>query len=45
MPIRFVDRYIVGFHVIVEADAGFLLCGSTVSSGPVFDSFFDRSGT
>jgi hypothetical protein len=30
--------------VIVEADEGFLLGDRTISSGPVFDTFFDALG-
>jgi hypothetical protein len=44
MPLRFVDRYKTGFHVIVEADEGFLLGGRTIDSGPVFGMFVDALG-
>jgi hypothetical protein len=44
MPIKFIDKYKVGFQVIVKAQEGYLLGGSTVDSGPVFDTFFDALG-
>lgn len=44
MPIRFIDKFKVGFAVIVEAEDGFLLGGRTIDSKPVVDTFFDALG-
>ena len=42
MPIRFVDKFKVGFAVIIEAVEGeYLLGGRQVYSGAVFDRFAD----
>ena len=40
MPVKFVDKFKVGWTTIVEADEGHLLGGRMVEDGPVFDTFF-----
>ena len=42
MPVKFVDKHMVGFMPILEAFEGeSLLCGRTVSDGAVFDHFHE----
>ncbi len=41
MPIKFVDKHMVGFMPVVEASEGYLLGGRMVCDGPVFERFFD----
>ena len=41
MPVKFIDRFTVGFQVIVEAKEYFLLGGCTVSDNVVCDTFFE----
>ena len=40
MPVKFVDKFKVGWTTTVEADEGHLLGGRMVDTGPVFDTFF-----
>ena len=40
MPVKFVDKFKVGWTAIIEADEGHLLGGRMVDDGPVFDTFF-----
>lgn len=41
MPIKFVDKHMVGFMPILEASEGVLSCGRKISDGAVFDKFSD----
>ena len=36
MPVKFVDKFKVGFQAIIEAEEGHLLGGRMVEGGPVF---------
>jgi hypothetical protein len=40
MPVKFVDKFKVGWTAIVEADQGHLLGGRMIEDGPVFDTLF-----
>ena len=39
MPVKFVDKFTIGWLAVVEADEGCLLGGSP-ANGAIFDSFF-----
>ena len=41
MPVKFVDKFRVGFQAIIEAESGHLIGGRMVEGGPVFDRLFD----
>ena len=41
MPVKFVDKFKVGFQAIIGAEEGHLLGGRMVGGGPVFDRLFD----
>ena len=41
MPVKFVNKFKIGWTAIIEADEGHLLGGRMVESGPVFDRFFE----
>ena len=40
MPVKFVNKHMIGWKAIIEADQGHLLGGRMVDDGPVFDTFF-----
>ena len=40
MPVKFIDKFKVGFQAIIEAETGHLLGGRMVDDGPVFDTLF-----
>ena len=41
MPVKFVNKHMIGWKAIIEADQGHLLGGRMVEGGPVFDRFLD----
>jgi hypothetical protein len=41
MAVKFVDKFTIGFQVIVEAKEGFLLGGCTISDNVACDTFFE----